>query len=84
MSERLDAIHGVKSKTGKTYWQKVGTAFRSKSGNGYTLYLDYLPLNRSDDGKIVLMLSEPRQKDGSPPSRSAPSRQNDMNDDVPF
>lgn len=79
MSDRLDALHGQTGKNGKTYWQKIGAAWKSKKGEGYTLYLDYLPLN-SKDGKIVITLSEPRQRSDGQKSTS----QSDMNDEVPF
>jgi hypothetical protein len=82
MSDRLDALHGQTSKTGKTYWNKIGAAFKSKKGEGYTLYLDYLPLN-GKDGKIVITLAEPRQKTSEerPGSQKA---QSNMDDEVPF
>ena len=61
--ERLDAICGTKSKDGqKTYWTKVGSAFPNKAG-GYTLYLDYVPTGRSDDGKTMIVLAKPKQRD---------------------
>ena len=34
MADRLDAICGIKSRNGKTYWTKVGVAFPSRQGNG--------------------------------------------------
>ena len=89
MVERLDAISGIKSKSGKTYWTRVGTAFPSKKGDGgYTLFLDYLPLNRSEDGKLVIALTVPKEReersDPPPQRRPALQRQDDLDDDVPF
>lgn len=85
--ERLDAICGTKSKDGqKTYWTKVGSAFPNKNG-GYTLYLDYVPTGRSDDGKTVIVLAQPKERTDAPRGQRAigqQSRQRDMDDEVPF
>jgi hypothetical protein len=87
--DRLDAIAGTKSKDGqKTYWTKIGAAFKNKAG-GYTLYLDYLPTGRSDDGKTVIVLAEPKERDaprgqGQRAIGNQQTRQRDMDDEVPF
>lgn len=88
--ERLDAICGTKSKDGqKTYWTKVGSAFPNKNG-GYTLYLDYLPTGRSDDGKTVIVLAQPKERTDAPRGQGQraigqqQTRQRDMDDEVPF
>lgn len=36
---------------GKSYWNRVGVAWANKSGKGYVLQLDAVPL----DGRVVLM-----------------------------
>lgn len=86
---RLDALHGIKNpRTKKMYWSKIGVAMPSKSG-GYTLYLDYLPLTKSEDGKVMIVLREPREREddrGATRDR-APARregQGDLDDSVPF
>jgi hypothetical protein len=86
---RLDALHGIKNpRTEKMYWSKIGVAMPSKSG-GYTLYLDYLPLTKSEDGKVMIVLREPREREedrGATRDR-APARrerQGDLDDSVPF
>lgn len=88
--ERLDAICGTKSKDGqKTYWTKVGSAFPNKTG-GYTLYLDYVPTGRSDDGKTVIVLAQPKERTDAPRGQGQraigqqQTRQRDMDDEVPF
>jgi hypothetical protein len=88
--ERLDAICGTKSKDGqKTYWTKVGSAFPNKAG-GYTLYLDYVPTGRSDDGKTVIVLAQPKERTDAPRGQGQRaigqqrSSQRDMDDEVPF
>jgi len=80
--ERLDLLSGTKGKNGKTYWTKVGTAWPSKTGAGYTVYLDFLPMTRTEDGKMMMILAPPRDKGDAPPQRQAAST--DMNDDIPF
>lgn len=88
--ERLDAICGTKSKDGqKTYWTKVGSAFQNKAG-GYTLYLYYVPTGRSDDGKTVIVLAQPKERTDAPRGQGQraigqqQTRQRDMDDEVPF
>ncbi len=97
MAERLDAIVGTKSKTGKTYWTKVGAAFRNQSG-GYTLFLDFLPLHKTEDGKTMIVLAEPKERDAGErgggdrrddrrddrSDNRRQSRDRDMDDEVPF
>lgn len=90
---RLDAMHGIKNpKSGKTYWNKIGIAVQNKTG-GYSLYLDYMPLGRNEDGKVVIGLFPPREN-GDRPSGGGndrprnrdkyEDRQLDANDEIPF
>lgn len=97
MADRLDAICGIKSRNGKTYWTKVGVAFPSRQGNGYSLFLDYIPVTRNEDGKIAILLAEPREdgergrgrsRDDDDGEERRPPRgekkQDPMDDDIPF
>ena len=68
--ERLDALVARKGNEGKTFWTKIGVAFPSKTGNGYTLYLDALPLP-NEGGKCAVSLFPPKPKEQ--PSDEAPS-----------
>ena len=43
----------------KTYWTQIGSVFAHKSGKGYDILLDALPVN----GKIVLL--EPKERDAA-------------------
>jgi len=86
MTKRLDAIVGIPNKDkSKTYWTKVGAAFESKKGTGYTLFLDFMPLHRSDDGKVVISLVEPSD-DKKPSQQSLEPRKarDDLDDEMPF
>lgn len=83
MTKRLDAIVGIPNKDkSKTYWTKVGSAFESKKGNGWTLFLDFIPLHRSEDGKVIISLVEPSDKKDAP--RGGGRGRDDMDDEVPF
>jgi hypothetical protein len=71
---RLDALVGREYESGgetKTAWTKVGVAFPNKSGNGYTLFLECLPLP-GPDGKCKLSLFPPRPKEGEQRQQPAP------------
>jgi|688.fasta_scaffold787843_3 hypothetical protein len=88
-AKRLDAIVGIPNKDkSKTYWTKVGTAFESKTGNGWTLFLDFVPLHRSDDGKVMISLVEPSPKQeggGRPQGKTQQGRaRDDLDDEMPF
>lgn len=69
MSDRLDVLVG-KERGGKTYYTKVGVAFRTKAGDGWSVTLDALPT----DGKLLLL--PPRESRGSQPQRE-PGDDND-------
>lgn len=86
MTDRLDAIHGIKSRDGKkTYWTKVGVAFASRKGGGYILTLDYVPSRLDEDGKLAILLVEPKERDESPrDARRSPPDRGGMDDDIPF
>ena len=76
----------------KTYWQPVGSAFPSKSGEGWQLIFDALPLPDAD-GRVMVLMSPPRE-DGQAPrgNRNTPPQsggapaggRNDMDDEIPF
>lgn len=61
-SGRLDVLV-VRESNGKSFWTKVGVAFPNRSGEGYTVKLDALPIN----GELKLM--PPREPRGSQPAR---------------
>ena len=68
--ERLDALT-VRESNGKSYFTKIGAAFPSKQGNGYTLMLDAVPASVDGQYRILLMVPKPRDGDGS---RGAPAQ----------
>jgi len=44
MAERYDICIPRPRKSGKTYWHKIGSAFPSRSGEGFDLSFDSLPI----------------------------------------
>ena len=62
--ERLDALC-VKETNGKSYFTKIGAAFPNKSGDGYTLVLDALPVPNKD-GNVHVLLKAQKPRDDRP------------------
>jgi hypothetical protein len=66
MSEKSNIDHSKKQPThiayqvrdgnDKGFWTRIGVAWATKDGKGYTVQLDAVPL----DGRIVLRLNEPK------------------------
>ena len=76
----------------KTRWTKIGTAWPAKTGTGYSIVLDALPMpSMSRDGKMEcrILLREPLERD-TPRSNGTPARNNrapvddDLDQDIPF
>jgi hypothetical protein len=94
-NERMDIIAAVRSRDGsKSYWTRVGVAFPSKGG-GWSLFLDYVPTARNDEGRMQLLMVEPGEKDSSrggggggggrgAPRRDEPPSRDSLDDDIPF
>jgi len=69
MADRLDICTPRAGKDGKTYWTKIGTAWRSDKGT--QLVFDALPIPDSE-GRVVANLFEPkRRSDLAPPLEPA-------------
>jgi hypothetical protein len=60
-ADRYDVVTPRPGKDGQTYWMKIGAAFPSKDGEGFTISLDALPLP-DKDGKVWLKMSKPRER----------------------
>lgn len=84
MAERMDVLTGrTDEKSGKTYWTRIGVAFEAKSGEGWDVMLDALPVS----GKMILRVPKPREdKPVADKGRATnPARGGgDFNDEVPF
>lgn len=91
MVERYDVISAVKSRDGsKSYWTKIGVAFPSRNG-GFSVFLDYLPTSRNEEGRIQFLLAEPKPRDEAPQrggkrsaTRSDLTLDDPMDDEIPF
>tara|TARA_B100000700_G_scaffold61416_1_gene67296 strand:+ start:412 stop:783 length:372 start_codon:yes stop_codon:yes gene_type:complete len=67
MAQRYDLMVPRSGNDGKTYWTKVGVAFANKSGNGFNLSFEALPLpSKNDRGdyetRVIMMEPRPRQQ----------------------
>lgn len=89
--QRYDLIVAREGREGKTYWTKIGSAFPAKSGEGFSLSFDALPMPGKDGGCWVQMRVPQERTDARPaPSRARPeiaSRQpliDDDGDSIPF
>lgn len=65
MVDRLDALTPVPGRDGKTFFQRIGTAFATKNG-GWSISLNALPLpSLNDKGQVEtrILLMVPKDKD---------------------
>ena len=91
MNDRMDVIAAVKSRDGsKSFWTRIGVAFPSKGG-GWSIFLDYLPVARNDEGRIQMLMVEPRERDtggsrggGRSRKREDSESEDVMDDEIPF
>jgi hypothetical protein len=78
---RFDLVSPRKAKdSDKTYFTKVGVAFANRSGDGYSLLFEALPLPDAEGSVRVLMMPA-KPKDDRQGSRPAAR---DDEDSVPF
>lgn len=88
---RWDVCSPRPRKDGKTFWQRVGTAFEGEKGINITF--DALPLP-DGEGRVSVSLFEPREQQqkpagngyGAAKGRAAPQQSyaSDIDDDIPF
>jgi hypothetical protein len=64
-------------KDGKTHWHSVGSAWIDEKGT--TLEFDSLPLPDAD-GRVRVLLFEPKPRDGQPRRQPATA---DLDDEIP-
>ena len=87
MTSRFDLISPRPKKDGTTYWHKLGAAFPLKSGDGYQLVFDALPLADAE-GRVTLLMKPPKDRDGDQrpqgQSSGAPAGGSDMDQEIPF
>lgn len=77
---RYDLISPRPRKDGKTFWVKVGAAFRRDKG-GFSLVFDALPLT-DNEGRCSLLMVENKPRDDQ---QGAPAGgHSDMDSEIPF
>lgn len=76
MSERYKLLTPVKTKSGGTFWHKVGMAYPANNGEGFNLRLNSLPFGTEEGAMMIMKL------DDSVPNSSHQSK--DIDDEVPF
>jgi hypothetical protein len=74
MTERLDALT-VRESNGKSYFTKIGVAFPSRNGNGYSVLLDAMPA--PTDGQFKILLMEPKPREGGAAQERRENREYD-------
>jgi hypothetical protein len=79
--KRYDVMSPRERKDGKTYWQRVGTAFEGDKGIG--IEFDALPLP-DKEGRVSVRLFEPRERDGAPRQQTQQRQSADLDDSVPW
>lgn len=64
---------------GKVYWTRIGTMFENRSGDGFSLVFNALPIPQLKDGQIECraMAFPPRDDNRS-------GRRDDMDDEIPL
>lgn len=81
-NQRLDAV-SVRESNGKSYFNRIGVAFPSKTGEGYSVLLDAIPAPVDGQFKILLMVPKPRDGDtGRQQSKPAADPFGDLDDDL--
>ena len=76
--KRFDVCSPRERKDGKTYWQRVGSAFEGDKGIG--IEFDALPLP-DKDGRVSVRLFEPKERDA--PRQQQPSTRGGYDTDEP-
>lgn len=83
MAQRYDVLSPRPKKDGTTYWMRIGIGFARDDG-GVMVSLDALPIP-DKDGKVALLVSIPRERDGAPAQRSRQQPDDDLaSDSIPF
>ncbi len=84
MSKYYEIKYPVKGKDDKTYWNRCGTAFLSKNGDGFSIILDAVPV-ATEKGQLRLAAFPPKpREDGGTRPQSGGAATYDLNDDIPF
>lgn len=80
MSERMDVVTFKKTKTGKTFAVRLGSATKSTKGDGWNLYLDAIPAPEEGQYRLSVVPS----RDQAPRNESPQTKRDEMDDSIPF
>lgn len=84
MSTRYDLVSPRKAKDGdRVYFTKIGAAFPNRSGEGYTLVFEALPLPDAE-GQVRVLMMVPKEKEDREPAQRKASPARDDSDEIPF
>lgn len=85
MSARYDICSGSKDRDGKTRWIKLGAMFPAKSGEGFAIKLDALPIP-NEKGEVWLSAFVPTDNAARQPMKSGARDvpRDEHGDDIPF
>lgn len=83
MSNYFEIKYAVKGKDDKTYWNRCGTAFPMKNGEGYNIILDAIP-TATENGQLRLSMFPPKPKESGAQSQSQSRGSNELDDEIPF
>lgn len=85
-NERMDALTVREDKNGKAWFTKIGSAFPTRDGLGYSVLLDAMPA--SVEGQYKIILTVPKPKDNDRPVGGSGGRKNAIEPDdlseIPF
>jgi hypothetical protein len=79
---RLDALT-VRESNGKSCFTKIGAAFPSRNGNGYSILLDAMPAPTDGQFKILLMEPKPRESAMTEIQRGGQEIERQLDDEIP-
>lgn len=82
MAKYFELLSPRPGKDGKTYWNRVGTMFPAKDGNGFSVVLDAYPLP-DKEGRVSCIAREPKPRDGDRDSGNMGGH-SELNDHIPF
>ena len=83
-TERLDALSVREDKQGKAWFSRIGVAWPSKDGLGYTVMLDAMPASTDGQYKIILTVPKPKAETIGRDGVRRGGTTNDDLDSIPF
>jgi hypothetical protein len=78
MMERY-ALLTAREKDGRSFFTKVGVMFPNRSGEGFTMYFEALPIPGPDGVKVIVKKAEPK-----PTGNREPTQADSYGEPAPF